>query len=49
MASRGLVNQDERSIKPRSDDKEYGFPLVLLSVITAFGVHSLPEIVEIKT
>ena len=46
MASRGLVNQDEKSI---NHDKEHGFPLVLLSVITAFGVHSLPEIVEIKT
>ena len=49
MASRGLVNQDDRSIKPRTEDKEHGFPLVLLSVITAFGVHSLPEIMEIKT
>ena len=49
MASRALVKQDEKSIKPRTDDKEDAFPLVLFSVITAFGVHSLPEIVEIKT
>lgn len=49
MASRALVKQDEKSFKPRTADKEHGFPLVLLLVITAFGVHSLPEIVEIKT
>ena len=49
MASRALVKQDEKSIKPRTDDKEHGFPLALLSVITTFGVHSLPEIAEIKT
>ena len=49
MASRALVKQDEKSIKPRTDDKEHDFSLVLLSIITAFDVHSLPEIVEIKT
>ena len=29
MASHALVKQDEKSIKPRTDDKEHGFPLVV--------------------
>lgn len=48
MTLRALVKQDEKSINQERTTK-HGFPLVLLSVITAFSVHSLPEIVEIKT